>query len=308
MEIKRKMEGEIPKSVSFNYDELKSYLSTELEKYKASDTEDMTPERYRALKDERAKLNSLSTAISGELTSLRKELLAPIDEKDGSGMSFKEKIKDLTETIEDVTETIQESIESYENALKEEKTNQVLIALQKKLHANGNPKMQVSPHWNRWTQEQFDRKRGSWLNATTTMQQVEDEIDAEIARCNGIVKIVESSYEGDGEAILKAALDALYAGDIDPLDSQKAATIAKRALTAEIEERQRKAKEESEQIENMAQSVELSEPMGSEGAKPLMYTCTIRFVGTEKAFQNLKEYLEINGGMTYKVVDQMREV
>lgn len=302
MEIRREIVGEIPKGVSINYDEIKSYLASELEKYRVvNDGSEITLDQYRSMKDGRAKLNALSNAISGELTGLRKMLLAPIDAKDESGKSFKEKIDDLICDINNVKSTLESGISTYENEQNEKKSGEIYDLLVRVLDSEvDDEEFKKSCHFTAWANEQMHRKRSAWLNSTTSMSQIEDEIKEEVARCAKLSEVVRSVLLDEDESVVKIAMSALYQ-NFSEEEAAKAAAIAKKAKKEENQER-------TNQITEMAEGVKLSEHIGEEGAKPKLYSCTMRFVGTLEAFENLRQYIDINDGLTYKVVEKMSEV
>ena len=69
-----------------------------------------------------------------------------------------------------------------------------------------------------------------------------------------------------------------------------------------------KKAETKQEEQKMAAKVNLSEPVGTTGAKPVLYSCTMKFVGSAQAFKDLKEYLEMNNNITYEVVEHMAEI
>jgi hypothetical protein len=71
--------------------------------------------------------------------------------------------------------------------------------------------------------------------------------------------------------------------------------------------------EANNKVVNMRQSVE--KKIETELSKKVVanknekrYTCTIKFVGTEESMAGLKQFLDINKDIAYKVISSMKEV
>lgn len=99
------------KSIDFNFEEMKTELSANLEKYKnLVITEDKTKEA----KADRAKLNSLKTAIENKRKEIKKLCLEPYN-------TFESKVKELVALIDEPILQIDTQIKKFEQLKKDEK-------------------------------------------------------------------------------------------------------------------------------------------------------------------------------------------
>lgn len=104
-----------PKPIVFNFDELKSDLTTALKDYESRVyTEDTIAEA----KEDRAKLNKLKKAINDERIAREKEYMQPFNE-------FKAQAKELCDMIETASSGIGEQIDSFEEKRIAEKMEKI---------------------------------------------------------------------------------------------------------------------------------------------------------------------------------------
>lgn len=99
------------KSIDFNFEEMKAELSANLEKYKnLVITEDKTKEA----KADRAKLNTLKTAIENKRKEVKKLCLEPYN-------AFEAKVKELVSLIDEPILQIDTQVKKFEQQKKDEK-------------------------------------------------------------------------------------------------------------------------------------------------------------------------------------------
>lgn len=220
MELKVE-EVKLPEVIAFNYDELKAELT---EKVKTYETMVYTDEQIKEAKSDRANLNKLKKALNDERIRREKEYMQPFNE-------FKTKINEIIGIIDKPIAVIDKQIKEADNKRKEAKQMEIgsLFVCQE------------FPSWVRLPMI-FDE---TWLNAGTSMKQIEDNIigwknriEAELAT---LASLPDFSFEAT--EVYKQTLDLNKA----IAEGQRLADIQKRKQEAEArakEEAEARAKEE----------------------------------------------------------------
>lgn len=311
MEIIRetRLEGVLPERISFNYEQLKAELDARLELYRGK--EKTNAQNYKERKADRARLNDLSRSLNDDRKQLKQQLLAPITNGTPDNMSYSDKIDQLIGSIKMVVGEIDAGIKEYEDGLRERK-HEDIIAFFKSHWVDAfvtsgeceSESVKNSSHWQNFAEEQMNRKRNAWLNATCDDEFIRGEIRSEVTRCVQAFKLIDAQYKDEDEVTRIKAFDAL-AVSFDTAYAMKVVQDHKEQV-ARIEKNKRE--QEAAKEREMAEKVTLSEPIGNNGASPQMYTCTMKFVGTAQSFKDLKEYLGMNSGITYEVIDHMKEI
>lgn len=101
-----------PKEILFNYDELKAFLSENLEQYR---TMVVTEEDISDARANRAKLNKLADNINSYRINVKNQLMAQYDS------DFKPKCDELVSMTKEATENISSQIKAFEQAEKDAK-------------------------------------------------------------------------------------------------------------------------------------------------------------------------------------------
>lgn len=305
--VSTKLDGVLPERIEFNYDELKKELDERLLKYSSKDKTDAT--NYKERKADRARLNELARALNDDRKNLKNTLLAPITNGTPDNMSYSDKIDDLIGMVKMVVGEIDNGIKEYEDGLRERKREDITAFFKSHwvdaFSESNNQVLINSKHWSNFAEEQMNRKRNAWLNATCDDEYIRSEIRAEVSRCVNAYMLICTTYKDEDELTKTKALDALSV-KFDTADAMQAVESHKaQVAAAKKRDEERKRAEEA----SMANKVVLSEPIQpGQGAKPSMYSCTMKFVGSMAAFNNLKEYLEMNKDITYTVVEKMAEI
>jgi hypothetical protein len=130
------------------------------------------------------------------------------------------------------------------------------------------------------------------------MSSIRDEFKEEVERVNKLCIFVSDSHKDKDEAY------KIYS---------KSCLILSRFNLDVYSHKMREFIEVNNRVANMRQSVEkdmedeLSERVVA-NKKEKRYTCTIKFVGTEESMAGLKQFLNINKDIAYKVISSMKEV
>ena len=222
---------EQPKSIEFNFIELKTALQEKADQY-ASVV--YTEDQIKAAKVDRANLNKLKNALNDERIRREREYMEPFNE-------FKQKINQIIAIIDKPVYMIDKQIKEYEEAQKDAKRKEI----------EGIFEIMDVPEWLKFEQI-FDKK---WLNASVSMKSVNDDL---VDRIKGIEKDLATLSElpqfgFEASEIYKSTLDinrALNEGK--RLAEIQAAKLAK--INAE-----KKAEEERKEAEAQAVAVKAEE-------------------------------------------------
>jgi len=167
--LEKEVKDIVPQSVGFNFEQLKTELEQNLEKYqKLVVTEDSTKEA----KADRAKLNALKTTIDDKRKEIKKEWNVPYIE-------FENKIKELTGMIDKPIGEIDKQLSVYEKKKKDEKQAEI-----KKIYdANiGDLEALID----------YDKIHvPKWLNASEKMTSVKKELLDKIETIRNDIKVIQ---------------------------------------------------------------------------------------------------------------------
>lgn len=161
----------LPQVIDFNFAEMKSYLTENLEKYK---TLVVTEDAISAAKADRAKLRKLADTINQHKIAIKKDYMTPYTE-------FEYKIKELISLIDEVTQNIDGQVKSFETLAKEEKR----AALEKFFAENAEETAEVLTF-----EKIFNQK---WLNATYSLDTAEADIISAIKKARTDLDLIRKT-------------------------------------------------------------------------------------------------------------------
>lgn len=214
----------IPDVIQFNYDELKQELTEKVSMY---ETMVYTDDQIKQAKADKASLNKLKKALNDERIRREKEYLQPFNE-------FKAKINEIISIIDKPVAVIDKQVKEYEEKCKEDKRQTILEYF--------DTRKPSCPEW--LTIEQIFDDR--WLNASTSMKSIKDNIDGWINRINGELTTLESlpqfSFEATEE--YKRTLDINRA----IAEGKRLADIQKRKEEQERLKAEQEAKRQAEEV------------------------------------------------------------
>ena len=175
----------IPEAIEFNYDELKREIAERTEKYTNLV---YTEEQIRDAKKDASMLRKFKTALSDERIRVKKECMKAVE-------PFEEKVKELCAIVDTSIKNIDKQIKETEEKKKQEKYNEIHKYFEEL----------EKPEWLNMLQI-FNEK---WLNASTSMKSIQEEIVSELARIKHdletIAKMPEFAFEAT--EIYKDTLD-----------------------------------------------------------------------------------------------------
>lgn len=161
----------LPQVIDFNFAEMKSYLTENLEKYK---TLVVTEDAISAAKADRAKLRKLADTINQHKIAIKKDYMTPYTE-------FEYKIKELISLIDVATQNIDGQVKSFETLATEEKR----AALEKFFAENAEETAEVLTF-----EKIFNQK---WLNATYSLDTAEADIISAIKKARTDLDLIRKT-------------------------------------------------------------------------------------------------------------------
>ena len=161
--VLQKMDDITPKSIDFNYEEVKAYLESALAKYKGLV---VTPASVREAKEVKAKINKTAKQIDEYRISLKKMYLAPFTE-------FEKKCKELVSMCNEVSSAIAEQTKAFDEDKRTAKMARLKAYFKDKAAQNGMTK-NLDDLWTL-----VEKK--AWGNVTYPEDTAMAEIDAFIA-------------------------------------------------------------------------------------------------------------------------------
>lgn len=250
----------IPKTIEFNFVEIKKELAGNLEKYQNMV---VTEDAIKDAKADRAKLNKLKEAIEKKRKEIKAECLAPYN-------AFEKQVKEIVSMIEAPMLAIDGQIKEFEAARKAEKMEEIGAYYK----ANAADIIDLVSF-----ERIFDPK---WLNATASMKSIEEEIDKTVTRISGDITIIKSMALECESAVLSRYIATL---DMSEAMAEKTRFEDEQKRIEEFTERQkarqaaRAASQKLEEVKKEALDVEYEE------VKPDVKTIKVVFYDTTPEFR-----------------------
>lgn len=258
-------EYQLPQELKFNFEELKTELQAKAKEYEVMT---YTEEQLTEAKKDRANLNKLKKALNDERIRREKEYMQPFNE-------FKSKINEIIAIIDKPVAMIDAQVKNYEEKKKEEKQEAINALFTAK----------EFPEW--ITVGQIQDK--SWLNATTSMKQIDDNMTGWKNRIETEQKTIESLPEFAFEAmeIYKTTLDMAKA----IAEGQRLADIQRRKKEAEAAAEKMRAEAEARRKEEEARKA--AEQAGADMAEGYAAGVKEQPYGMAGAWIKFEAYLTI---------------
>lgn len=258
-------EYQLPQELKFNFEELKTELQAKAKEYEVMT---YTEEQLTEAKKDRANLNKLKKALNDERIRREKEYMQPFNE-------FKSKINEIIAIIDKPVAMIDAQVKNYEEKKKEEKQEAINALFAAK----------EFPEW--ITVGQIQDK--SWLNATTSMKQIDDNMTGWKNRIETEQKTIENLPEFAFEAmeIYKTTLDMAKA----IAEGQRLAYIQRRKKEAEAAAEKMRAEAEARRKEEEARKA--AEQAGADMAEGYAAGVKEQPYGMAGAWIKFEAYLTI---------------
>lgn len=267
----------LPQVIDFNFAEMKSYLTENLEKYK---TLVVTEDAIGAAKADRAKLRKLADTINQRKIAIKKDYMASYTE-------FEYKIKELISLIDEATQNIDGQVKNFETLAKEEKR----AALEKFFEKNAEETAEVLAFENIFNQK--------WLNATYSLDVAEADIITAIKKTRTDIELIRKTG-GKYTAVLID--DYVQCRDMTSVMNKKLVLEMREKIEDErrekseaaaraIEEEKRKREELKAQLEAPQQQQPAPEP---EPAQETMEIIDFRVWVTPEQKMKLRDFIVTN--------------
>ena len=294
---------ELPAMLAFNYDELKEGLQNYLSRFEGLVvTEDM----IKSTEADRAAINKTRDAIKR----------ARIDIKKRAFDAFEQKAKELETMCDKASEGIAVQLRQFEQKRQEEKqkaVREIVAEVINRTCADDVP-MAQSDYWRNFCNSNWNRSKGAWKNSGTSLDSIQKELEAEVARVQKDAGTLRSFVESEPIDIRTVAHDRFYAAfnlaeTLDYLKGYK--EEQKRIAAAKAVEDARKAELAKQEAERTPEptSTPTETPQTHENAPTDaqagagMETYRLEVTGTREALTRLKAY-GTQLGITFKNLDR----
>ena len=219
-------------SIDWNFDELKAEITKKSEAYMNLV---YSNEQMKEAKKDRANLRKFVTALEDKRKEIKKQILVPYSD-------FETKEKELVGIVNQAIENIDTQVKGYEEGLRQEK-----LAKVKEIYVEEIKDLDRTIPFEKVYKE-------SWLNASTTLKSVREEIASIYAKVDADLKILNADtspyvFEMKEEYLKNFDLTAALA------KKQKLEETAKKKAAFEEQKKQREA-EQQERLLKEANEVE----------------------------------------------------
>lgn len=281
-------EMQMPGKIEFNYEELKAELSAKVKTYESMI---YTPETMAEGKKDRANLNRLSKALNDARLQKEREYMQPFN-------TFKAQVAEIRSIIDRASLSIDKQIKEYEIQQKEAKRHDIAQIFEMGHEVGSIP---------RWLEmEQVENPK--WLNATTSMSAIQDEIGEICDKIKNDLDILAElpEYSFEATEVYKSSLDlgkAMAEGKrLADIQKRKEAEMKARELREQeqkiLADKVKGAQKPSDaEIEAFSAQVEndkaVIEKAKAQGAK--RWWVNIRACVTLEQSKDIKGYFEANG-------------
>ena len=271
MRMTTDLETALPAEIGFNFEELKTELTERLHHYNALV---VTEDAIKEAKADLAKLRKLKDAIETRRKEVKRQCMAPYN-------AFETQVKELTALIDAPVAAINGQIKSFEEQEKEKKHVEIEKAYDALVPAVLKEIIPLA--------RILDQR---WLNKSTTMKSIQEEIITRIQRVNvdmTLLDMVDPKY--------MAAVRAKY---IETLDITMALTHRDELVAADIAFQQREAERATfrapvQEKPPVAAQEPVREPAPQCSTEEKLYALRLEFQLTMNQANELKRYLETTG-------------
>lgn len=270
----------MPKEIAFNFDELKTELTQQLDHYNRLV---VTEDAIQEARDDRANLRKLKDAIETRRKEVKKECEKPYK-------AFEKQVKELTALIDAPVAAIDGQIKAFEDSQREAKRKEVEAAYAEIVPENIRDIIPLS--------RILDQK---WLNKTTTMKSVREALEDKAKRVNVDMALIDGADPKYAAAVRSKYIETLdvtaalnYQDKLAEDEARfQALQEAKAARAAQMAERQAQAPRVEEKQPEPAQEP-VREPAPQAGPAEKMYSLRLEFHLTMNQANALKVFLSDN--------------
>lgn len=259
---------ELPRELSFNFEELKAALSDQLERYTGIV---ITEDAIKQGKEDRARLNKLKTAIDTRRKEIKKQWNEPYN-------AFETKIKEIVAMIDKPISAIDAQLNAYEEQRKAEKEEQIYAIYHETVQGEVKGLLLF--------ERIFDPK---WLNKGVSLDSIRDTISITANRVQSdmeALKVVDPEHA--------AAVRREYYRTLDLGAAMRCLAELREAAEAIKQSAPIENKPEPEKPSEAVQEPQREVQVEPEPAEKL-YKLSLEMYLTAKQAEGLKQYLMDNG-------------
>lgn len=230
------------KAIDWNFEELKAEISERSSQYMNLVYSD---DQMKEAKKDRATLRKLVSALEDKRKEIKKEVMAPYAD-------FESKEKELVGIINEAIENIDTQVKGYEEGLRQKKMEKV-EEIYKECIGDLDRAVPLDKIF-----------KESWLNASTTLKAIREEITGIYQKVDADLKVIDSDtshfvYEMKAEYLNNFDLTAAMAKKQELEETEKKKALFEEQKKKEAEERERKLAEEAAHVEQAGKK-EQAEP------------------------------------------------
>ena len=220
------------KSIDWNFEDLKTEIEQKSNEYMNLVYSD---DQIKEAKKDRAAINKLISALETKRKEIKNQVMVPYKD-------FEKKEKELVGIIQQAMDNIDSQIKGYEEGLRQEKLKKIKEIYKE---AIGDLDQVVS----------FERIfKDSWLNASTTLKSVKEEIASIYVKVDADLKVINKessvySYEMKEEYLKTFDLSAAMAKKQELEETARKKALFEEQKRKEAEERECKLWEEAARVE-----------------------------------------------------------
>lgn len=269
------------KAIEWNHEEIKREMEAKVADYKSIIYDDT---QIKEAKADRAELNKLKSSLEAKRKEIKEACLAPYN-------SFEKQMKELVAIVDEPIQIIDAQVKQYESEQKALKLNQIRAHFES-LDFSGIEFYQV--------------ENPKWLNATTSLKSVYEELDKKAEEIKADIAIINDLKEYAFEALetYKASLDlkaALTTAKTLEETAKRKAEAQRQAEEAQKAQEEAKATQtENETPEEVkAENEPQEEPQSEENFMPDFDTiednrhwATIKIFTNPEVLNTVKIFLE----------------
>ena len=271
--------------IKFNYEELKTQLTTKVENYKSIV---YSEDNIKDAKTDRANLNKLAKALNEEKIRVKNIVLEPY-------MPFEKQCNELIELVKEASTHADTQIKNFEQQIKDEKLKQIINFF---IENVGEYKDLID----------FDTIYNErWLNVTYKMEQIEKDIMHIFTKTKTDLGVIDSQFVD--ESVNKAAKMEYFANISNPSVLTTAILkgneiIEKNKKLEELKQKEQSSQNITKNEEKMttftqnqtevAQKISNSEQNVETSSEELL-TIDFTIKVTQKQMEELKKFLVANG-------------
>lgn len=264
----------LPKTIDFNFEAQKAWLEERLSYY---NNLAVTEDTIKDAKADRAQLNKLREAMDTRRKEIKREWMVPYN-------AFEAKVKELTALIDKPVAAIDGQLANYEEIRREEKRTAI-----------ANLYLETVPDTMRDIIPLERIADPKWLNATTSMKKVGEDLATIIKRTETDMMLLDTVEPEYASAVRAAYIRTL---DIQAAMQQKKALQA--AAEAFRQREEARAAQEAESPAPAAYEPEIAPPAPQPETEQI-YTLRLEFQLTKAEADELKWFLTKNN-ITYRKI------